>query len=499
MNISSISVADYLTLRGLLTEILENHLENTVPMHEPEHLRNPQDGLTEEHYRWLMVLDLCATPAALRMAIQKLSPPDADLIKLLTFFLTQDRQVDHDRFEWLLTYLFKRRMETGELHVFGGIGAQVLTMLPGLPQTPLSSAARDHLAKLMAALEAIGSFSTLEQLMHSDLVSKGRELKEGFGEERNRPAALAAIVNYNLVLGRAFRKLFDMVAEQNRELAAQLATVDYRSNVERLRKLAKTSGSSVGDQPPQPKPNDAIRDPLLEVSSAGASPFTSVGNQPPQPKPNDAIRDPLLEVSSAGASPFTNDFTTGSPAPGAATEQIGMRKMVEQRRLRTAQEKLVNHFADSEDKPSNTVKVGDVALVFEDWEAKALATSYPAEEKSFRAKFAQALKDSGKLLYRLVEVIEQRDRNAASEHLRKPHDESLVWLQAQGQEHVHLMRQFAEEIGKRGLPEKQQQILISALRLADVMQGKRPRTAAAPLGDGSPRLFTPAITPSSES
>src|ERR1022692_658551 len=226
MNKSDITVRDYLTLRGLLTGILEDHLEGALPMQEPEELVVPPAVLTPVHYRWLMVLDLCATPAALRVGIEKRVPRDGPLITLLRFFLAQNRPVDHDRFDWLLTYLFRRRMEAGEGQGSGSIGAQILEMFPDLPQTQLSMRAQEQVEMLLANLDDITSCRTLLQLTSSGFVAKGRELKESFGEERHRPAVLAAVVNYNLVVGRAFRSLFDRVAQQNRDMAAQLATAD---------------------------------------------------------------------------------------------------------------------------------------------------------------------------------------------------------------------------------------------------------------------------------
>jgi hypothetical protein len=128
--------------------------------------------------------------------------------------------------------------------------------------------------------------------------------------------------------------------------------------------------------------------------------------------------------------------------------------------------------------------------VYEEWEARALATGFPKEEKSFRAEFARMLKDSGVLLYRVVEERSQLKRKNNPES-RKPHEESLAWLYTQTQEQVQTLRQFAEDIGKRGLPEKQQQILLTALRLTDVLKGRRLRTTADPFGEeGDASLLT---------
>jgi hypothetical protein len=465
MTPTDISVGDYLILRELLSGILEDHLDGTLPVQEPEEMRTPHQGLTERHVRWLRILDLCATPAALRMGIAKRAPKDAALITLLSFFLKQNQHGDHDRFEWLLTYVFKRRLDTGQAQGAGSVGAQILEMFPNLPQVSLSSAAKDQITQLSATLDEIKSCSTLTQLTRSGLVSKGRELKECFGEERYRPAVLAAVVNYNLVLGRAFGELFEEVAEQNRELAAQLATADYLSNVQPLRRLAAA----------QPEVLPAAG----AIQEAPASRFAGVAES----------STPTGSYADSGA--LTGAFVTESPRTAYIPPKDNVLQLVEQRRLRTAREALALHFQVLENKILGAVNILDTRLVFEEWEARALITDYPPTEKTFRAEFARSLKDASTLLYRIFDESENLKRKKDTEHLRKPHEESLAWLRERGREQVQALRQFAEDTGKRGLPEKQQQILLTALRLSDLLHGKRLRTTADPFGDsGDGSLLT---------
>jgi hypothetical protein len=451
---TDISVRDYLVLHGTLIGILEDYLQGPLPIAPPEELRAPSQGITDAHRRWLTMLDLCATPEALRLAIQKRAPLEETLIALLGFFLTQGRQVDHDRFDWLITYVFKRRLATGVLQGFGNIGAQILEMFPDLSQSQLSATTKEQIAQLVGALEEINSFTTLGQLTRSGLVSKGRELKEGFGEERYHPAVLAAVVNYNLVLGRAFRELFDEVAARNKELAAKLATADYRANVQPLRKLAAAA-----------EPADAVVPATLVLP---------VDDKFKVVAPHELTSSEFAAASSVGSS------VEGAPARIKDT----MQGAVEKRRLLAALATLAGHFEVPENKANGTIEAAGVPVVFEDWEARALVTNYAETEKSFRAEFARALKDAGVLLYRVVEETELLRRKATFEHLRKQHEDSLAWLRNESQEQVRRMRQFAEDVGKRGLPEKQQQILLTGLRLADLLQGKRLRTTADPLGDG---------------
>jgi hypothetical protein len=94
--IEDTSVHDYIVLRELLTTILEEHLKGPVP--RAYAIEDRRRGLTDSHWRWLMLLDLCAAPEALRMGVQKRAP-DATLVTLLRFFVRLGRDVDHDRFD----------------------------------------------------------------------------------------------------------------------------------------------------------------------------------------------------------------------------------------------------------------------------------------------------------------------------------------------------------------------------------------------------------------
>ncbi|GEM_PF-6145019 len=470
MNRSDLQIRDYLILRGLFTTILEDHLQGAMPMQEPEELRAPKDRLTEAHHRWLLVLDLCATPAAMRVSIEKRSPPDRDLEVLLEFFMTQNRQADHDRFEWLLTYVCRRHLEAGD----GNFAAQILEMFPHLPQTALTPATQTQVDKLLATLDEINACTTLLQLTSSALVAKGRELKEGIGAERYRPAVLVAVVKYNLVLARAFRDLFGKVAQQNRDLSAQLVA-DYRDNVAPLQLLAASAQASAGSAP-------ATAPALAPTHPSYVPPAPATPPPPPPLPPALTGRQPSrAALAFAEAGSFTTQFQVDSTTPVGPKDNV--QTLVERRKLRTALETLLGHFSIPENKASNAINTSEMTLVFEEWEARALATEYAVTEKSFRAEFVRMLKDSAVLLYRISDESGQLKKKSQSEYHRKPHEESLGWLYVAAQDQIQTLRQFAGDIAKRGLPEKQQQILITALRLQDILQRRRLRTTADPFGE----------------
>jgi hypothetical protein len=349
------------------------------------------------------------------------------------------REVDHDRFDWVITYIFKRRLDQGEAQGFGGIGQQIAEMFPDFPQPPLSDAAKQQLSVLSERLQQINAFTNFAQLQQSGLIAKGRELKESFDEERYHPAVLAAVVNYNLVLGKAFKSLFDEAAGRSRELAAKLSGGDYRSNIEPLRKLAETTSRIAA-------PSDEED---LDLEPAAYTPAKTVEVPlPPPPVAAPVVRGPLLD-----------------PA-----KELGLDENREAQKLRFTLRSLVAFFEVPENRLEIAARVGTVTLTFADWEARSLQTDYPDEDKSFRADFARAMKHTAALMMRMTEEIDLLSKKASSEYLWKPHYDSLVWLFAKGRDHVQVLNDFAAATGKRGLLEKQQQIAKTATRLVGSLE-----------------------------
>ena len=303
----------------------------------PVELTVVENEMTDAHRRWLMLLDLGAAPEALRVGITRRSPDEASLVTLLRYLMRMGREVDHDRFDWVITYLFKRRLEQGEGRVDGSLGVEITAMFPDFPQPPLSDHARALVEELAAALGQIISFTTFQQLTASGLVEKGRDRKASFHEERYHPAVLASVVKYNVVLGKVFRKLFDEAAGRSRDLAAKLASADYRSNAAPLRHLAIMSGAAKQEY-----------------------------------RPNPVVRGPMLD-----------------PA-----KELGLDQGREAQKLRFTLRSLVAYFELPANKDQNVARIGNVTHTFAEWEARALQTNYPEGDTSFRAQFAETLRFS---------------------------------------------------------------------------------------------------------
>ncbi len=420
-----ISVQDFLVLRKLFTGVLKESIKASRP--EPEELDSTAQGVTEAHRRRLMMLDLCIAPEALRLGVQHGNPDDQSLVTLLRYLIRQGRRVDHDRFDWVLTYILKRRLESGTGESFGSVEAQIMEMFPHLPQPPLSGNARNIIKKLTTALKEINSFSSFPQLTASGLIAQGRKLKDQLQKERFHPAVLSAVVNYNLVLGKAFKKLFDEAALQKGELAARLAVADYRGNVEYMNKVGEPAPAQAGEHQATPSPDDIIRG---------------------------FLPDPIKE--------------------------LGLDEDRESQKLCFAMRSLVESFEDANHRAENMVRLSNLQLPLAEWETRALSTAYPAGDSSFRAEFARCLAKAVAFLFRIAEESDQLARQGCSEYQWKQHYDALLWLYTRGKEQVGAMHTFAQDVAKRGLPEKEGQILKTAARLTETLEKAAARLTAVP-------------------
>lgn len=179
------------------------------------------------------------------------------------------------------------------------------------------------------------------------------------------------------------------------------------------------------------------------------------------------------------------DFESGSSHPttaaGSPTDPAII-QMGEKRRWEDAVSTLTRYFESPENKSSTTIPVGDSPLLLEEWETRSLLARFPADEKSFRADANSVLKDATILMYRIADESEQLQRKAGLQYGRQGHEDSLVWLQERARAQLPKLQELSETMSQRGLAEKSQQVVRTARRLSDLLEGKKLKTTADPLG-----------------
>lgn len=417
---------EFLLLNRLLTEVIEEQVGGPVPLpvRIEATVRNADEKapIDQEHERWLALLDLCATPQVLRTGIQKRGPAVDELLALVRYLATKPvhSEADRDRGDWLMTHILK--LETREGGGVGSIQARIQALVGDLPAPKLSESAENLLSELAAVLEDITDFRSFQQLTSSGLIARGREIKQEFKEEFFHPQVLSAVVNYNLMFGKKFDRLFGEAATRAREFASGLAEKDYRSTAEDFRKLA-----APGEPPVQARPGLAP----AALASATARPA------PPAP-----ALTPLEQMKA-----------------------LGIDIIQEESKLRLNIQNLAAFVRAAGNKTVTSIPLPHSTLAISDWEARAFAMEYPASDRSFRADFNRYLRQSVGFIARMYEELTLYYEKRGTEYLWKPHYDSLIWLLYEGRQYLGQLTDFVEETRTRGLSEKAEQLAQTAAKL----------------------------------
>jgi hypothetical protein len=153
-------------------------------------------------------------PHLLRQALKD-READPEMIRVLIRYLVTKKahfQSDREKVDWLVTHLFEV-WEESDRDPGRRFDVEIEQILAGHEFPPLSPQAEDLLLEIPALLDELRFYEQFSQITESRIISQGRYLKGRFGEEFFHPKVLAAIVNYNLVLGRRMQTLLQGTME----------------------------------------------------------------------------------------------------------------------------------------------------------------------------------------------------------------------------------------------------------------------------------------------
>jgi len=424
-----ITANEFSLLHEVYSAIVEKELGHSIPL--PQGVQEmlaqkaavpPDQPAPESWEQWLAILDLAANPHKLRSYVVARDASEPALVALIRFLVGKKLHTDSDRdkVDWLLTHLFKKREEQRKLPT-GWPKVEVQEILQGSEFPPLSQYAQDVLMEVPALLDEVKYFENFHQITDSRAIERGRNLKNQFGEEFFHPDVLAAIVNYNLLLGKKFNELVQEVSQKIHEFAQsqpeqsapntkQLLQSDYRSTADAFRHL--------GD--------------LDRKEAVGAS---------------------------RSASP--------TQAYGASLEQqlkhLGVDPAQETLHLRNRIQELSMRFRSNLMTTSIPNPVSPVRL--QDWEASAFRTQYPETEQTFRAEFARSVCYAIAIIARIYDEIPLYYEKKGTEFLWKKHYDALVFLLYEGRKHRETLLKLSGVSQQRGLHEKAKQLQATAEKL----------------------------------
>lgn len=451
-NQTTITAEEFVRVHSLLRSVLEKTLGGPPPV--PACV-NPvlkagsssaaAKPLSEPVQRWLEMLNLSVDVHQLRVSIQKLKPDEPTIQSLIRFLVTKKQhfQSDREKLDWLVTHLFSLGKEHGE-RPSGWFTAEMEEILQSFTFPPLSAHAEELLAEFPALLDELAYFQKFSQITDSRILGRGRDLKRQFKEEFFHPAVLAAIVNYNLLLGK---KMLDLLQGTVRNILESAPEAEL------------------------PDTQEAIQDDYQTISGFFHQ-ITELDRKAEQSR----------EKKEKGRAPAPSEAL---PAGGVAGEPEKSARSVEEQLLelgidpsrqaerhRNRIREIARRLSANPGVTSLAFAAGTVPL--SEWEMRALLSESPPIEQSFRADFGRGIANAIGLIAGIEEELPGYFETKGVEHLWKRHCDALIYLLYEGRRHVEVLKGLAQHSEKRGLLEKTKQLLSTA----DKLEGQLARVSA---------------------
>jgi hypothetical protein len=224
------------TVQGFYEKLLQDSVGGEVPV--PIGLEaislQQTDGDVHETLatmrRWLRLLDMAITPAMLRHAFTPDTDPEIAEAMLRYFSRTKDvSDVNRDKTDLITTFLYRRPRVPGqwERRGYGLDGSLPLSpfeialieILADSDTPPLSEEHVQVLRRFDSLQEEAESFSELNELLESGIISRVREMKQALDLSFHHPGVLATIAPYNAAFGKKFDELFLAAAAEIKSFA----------------------------------------------------------------------------------------------------------------------------------------------------------------------------------------------------------------------------------------------------------------------------------------
>ena len=379
---------------------------------------SPQ-GVPENALAWLEIVGAAISPYRLRLYAREHGIAEPASLSLLRFWAAKKTHFPEDRekVDWLATYLFKAREQESK-EPTGWVKSKLQQMLKGIPFPSLGTDAQLFLEEMPALLDDTRYMGAFSQITDSNLLERGREMKARVGNDLFNPVALAAVVNYNLVVGRKFDELLDRAILEARDAAPstnvhQLTEAlrnDYRSNAGVIQQLA-----------------DLTRKQLPEKAEVHA------GSGP----------EPLLEEQ---------------------LKRWGIDSAREVSKLRARIRDLATKVGT--DPKIRSIRICGSPLSLAEWEAQALRDLTAKREENLQGAFARNVSRTIAILVRIIEELYAYEtKKGTGDASWKKHQNALFYLLYEGRGHRASLLQLASFHRKSDLPEIAQQLVSTADKL----------------------------------
>jgi len=421
-----VTITEFRLIHSFFLTVLGQQFERPIPIPDAvQKILETTDAeaelqpLTETAVAWLDLIGAAISPFQLRQYGQENGLDHEGARALLRFWASRRKRSiqELDKVDWLVTKFFRLREEESKQPV-GWVTGELQKLLKGIPFPKLGSDAQSFLGELPPLLDDVRYLGTFSQIADSRIPERGRELKAQIREDFCNPAALAAVINYNFVLGNKFEELVDRAILQVRETVPANTVHDLQ---EALQNDYRSTGGAIhqlADLTRKEMPGKA------DVSGAAGS-------------------DPLLDQQ---------------------LERLGIDSNRELSKLRSRIRELAKKMM--EDTHVRSIRICGSPLSLDAWEADALRSLTGRREENLQGAFARNVARAIAFLVRIYEELYAYETKKGAGNVEwMKHHAALFYLLYEGRQHQALLQQLALLHRKSELPELAQQLVSTADKL----------------------------------
>ena len=421
-----VTISEFRLIHSFFLAVLGQQFDRPVPIPDgvqkilettdPEAELQP---LTEMAVAWLDLIGAAISPFRLRQYGQENGLDQEAARALLRFWASRrKRSIEElDKVDWLVTKFFRVREEESKQPV-GWVTGELQGLLKGIPFPKLGHDAQSFLGELPPLLDDVRYLGTFSQIADSRIPERGRDLKAQIREDFCNPEALAAILNYNVVLGNKFEELLDRAILQARETAPantvhdlqEALKNDYRSNGGAIQQLADLTRKEIPEK--------------ADVQVAAGP-------------------DPLLDQQ---------------------LERLGIDSTRELSKLRSRIRELAKKMM--EDAHVRSIRICGSPLSLDKWEADSLRSLTGKREENLQGAFARNVSRAIAFLVRIYEELYAYETKKGAGNVEwMKHHAALFYLLYEGRAHLAVLQQLALLHRKGEFPELAQQLASTADKL----------------------------------
>ncbi|OFV95518.1 MAG: hypothetical protein A3H28_15950 [Acidobacteria bacterium RIFCSPLOWO2_02_FULL_61_28] len=421
-----VTVAEYRLIHSLFLAVLEQQFTRPVPIPDAvEKILQTQDSSDEEQplpeaaVAWLDLTGAAIHTHRLRRYGQENGIAEPAAQALLRFWASRRTPTaeDRDKADWLGTHIFRAR-EAENKEPVGWVKNELQSLLKGIPFAPLSHEAQSFLGDLPPLLDDARYLGSFSQIPDSRILDRGRELKAQIGEDFCNPVALAAVINYNVVVGKKFDELLDRAVGEPHETSTG-------ANVRQLREALRNDYHS----------NAAAIQQLADLTRKQPAEKTEVQA--------DFGPEPLLDHQ---------------------LQRMGIDSKHELAKLRGRIRDLVKKLMA--DPTVRSIRICGSPLSLNDWEVNAFRSLTTKREENLQGAFARTVSRAMAFVVRIYEELYAYEtKKGTGDAGWKKHHDALFYVLYEGRGQKTSLLQLALLHRKSGFPDLAQQLVTTAEKL----------------------------------